>query len=277
MRRIGASSFRLRDGGSVATPSGWFQTPMSNRRPLTLQSDEASPRASEVTQLEIVERTPLELLGELNDVERRHAPERLFLLGDENLLRHVPRVSIVGSRKASTAGLQRARAYATALAEADVVVLSGLAEGIDSAAHVASIEAGGRTVGVIGTGLDRAYPAKSRELQAEIARRHLLVSQFPRGTPIQRKNFPMRNRTMALLTDATIIVEAGQTSGTLHQGWEALRLGRLLFLDERVTKAADLEWPSEMMGYGAQVLDLDNIEAVIHELPRVSGVGDFVF
>lgn len=227
--------------------------------------------------VDIIERTPEELLGPLNDVERKNAPRRLYLLGDPTLLERVPRVSIVGSRKASAPGLDRASTYARVLAEADVVVLSGLAEGIDTAAHESAIGAGGRTIGVIGTGLDKAYPVKNRPLQARIAREHLLVSQFRMGTPIQKKNFPMRNRTMALLTDATIIVEAGESSGTLHQGWEALRLGRLLFLDEKVVETRGLRWPDEMMNYGAQVIAMDNLEAIVEGLPRFSGAIDVGF
>jgi DNA processing protein len=224
-----------------------------------------------------VERTPMEVLGPLNDVEERNAPERLYLLGDESLLSHVPRVSIVGSRKADNRALERARTYAVNLATEGVVIVSGLAEGIDAAAHEATLSVGGRTIAVLGTGLDRAYPSKNRDLQARIAREHLLVSQFPMGSPVQRKNFPMRNRTMALLTDATIIVEASESSGTLHQGWEALRLGRLLFIDESVASRELLRWPTEMIGYGAQVLSMENLPQLPHELPQFASVADVGF
>ncbi len=227
--------------------------------------------------MEIISRTSAELLGTLNDVEAKNAPPRLFLLGDESLLQRFPRVSMVGSRKASPAGLSRADTYATELSRGGVIIVSGLAEGIDTAAHEATMAASGRTIAVIGTGLDIAYPTKNRPLQARIARADLLVSQFPVGTPIQRKNFPMRNRTMALLTDATIIVEAGESSGTLHQGWEALRLGRLLFLDESVVENDQLSWPAEMIRYGAQVLALDNLAQLIEELPGFASVGDVGF
>ena len=227
--------------------------------------------------MEIIERTPRELLGSLNDVEEKHAPPRLYLYGDEFLARHVPRVSIVGARKATPEGLSRAAKYARALVAGDVVVVSGLAEGIDTAAHTAAIEAGGRTIAVIGTGLDKAYPAANRPLQALIAREHLLVSQFHMGTAIQKKNFPMRNRTMALLSDATIIAEAGESSGSLHQGWEALRLGRLLLLDELLVDNVELEWPGKMMEYGAQRLSPSTLEQFVDELPRASAVADLVF
>jgi len=100
-------------------------------------------------------------------------------------------------------------------------------------------------------------------------REQLVVSQFPSGQRVQPKNFPMRNRTMALLSDATVIIEAGEKSGTLHQGWEALRLGRLLFLLESVVENASLSWPSEMIRYGAQVLSRDNLELVLDEMPEI--------
>lgn len=224
--------------------------------------------------MEIISRRPAELLGALDDIEAKNAPPLLYLLGDESLLERVPRVSIVGSRKASPRGLDRAGTYATELARGDVIVVSGLAEGIDTAAHEATMVALGHTIAVLGTGLDRAYPAKNRPLQARIAREHLLVSQFPMGSPIQRKHFPMRNRTMALITDATIIVEAGESSGTLHQGWETLRLGRLLFLDENVARNPELSWPREMIRYGAQVLALDNLTQLVEELPRFASTFD---
>lgn len=214
--------------------------------------------------------TPADILGPLSEVESKSAPERLFLLGDRNILRFGPRVSIVGSRKASAEGLERARQLAARLAEHDVTVVSGLAEGVDRAAHMGAIDAGGRTIAVLGTPLDKAYPKENKALQEEIARDHLLLSQFPTGWPIMAKNFPMRNHTMALITDATVIVEAGEKSGTLHQGWEALRLGRLLFLLESVAGNPDLSWPSKMIEYGAQVLSRSNLDAVIENLPTIT-------
>jgi DNA processing protein len=211
--------------------------------------------------------TPAKLLGDLNEAESKYAPTQLFLAGHGDIMRRGPRVSLVGSRKASPEGLRRAKALARRLAEHGIVVVSGLAAGIDRAAHEATIEAGGFTVAVLGTPLDQYYPKENRELQDLIAREHLLVSQFPHGYPVQPKNFPIRNRTMALLTDATVIVEAGQKSGSLHQGWEALRLGRLLFILESVANDPALSWPAEMIGYGAQVLSRTNLAAVIQHLP----------
>lgn len=211
--------------------------------------------------------TPAEILGQLNDVEAKYAPKHLYLCGDRTLLRRGPRVSVVGSRRVSADGLQRTRTLARNLAEHSIIVVSGLAAGVDRAAHEAAIEAGGYTIAVLGTPLDKFYPNENRDLQERIANEHLLVTQFPIGSQTTPKNFPFRNRTMALLTDATVIVEAGEKSGTLHQGWEALRLGRLLFLLENVVNDRTLSWPSEMIRYGAQVLSRANLDVVIENLP----------
>ena len=220
--------------------------------------------------MEIHEHTPADLLGNLNEVERKHAPDKLYTVGDVGLLRRGPRVSVVGSRKASEEGIRRARLITKALVGRHAVVVSGLAEGIDTVAHETAIELGGQTVAVLGTPLDKTFPAKNRPLQERIMREYLAVSQFPSGSPTHPSSFPMRNRTMALLTDATVIVEAGQKSGTLHQGWEALRLGRLLFLMESVATNPALSWPAEMIRYGAQVLARDNLDEALHYLPELS-------
>ena len=218
--------------------------------------------------------TPNEVFGSLNDVETKNAPRYLHLAGDPSLLKRGPRISIVGSRAASPEGLARARSLAKALVAHDMIVVSGLAAGIDTAAHTAAIEAGGRTIAVLGTPLDTAYPRENAELQSLIMAQHLAVSQFAAGAATTPKSFPQRNKTMALLTDATVIVEAGEKSGTLHQGWEALRLGRLLFLMESVARDPTLTWPAEMIHYGAQVLSRTNLEAALEDIPQVTSFRD---
>jgi DNA processing protein len=215
-------------------------------------------------------KSPSEILGPLNDVEAKNAPRILHLQGDATLLMRGPRVSVVGSRKASPEGLLRTAALVRALVEHNMSVVSGLAAGIDTQAHTKAIEAGGRTIAVLGTALDEVYPKENKLLQEAIGRDHLLVSQFAPGANTTPKNFPIRNRTMALLTDATIIVEAGEGSGTLHQGWEALRLGRLLFLMESVTRDSHLTWPQEMLRYGAQVLSRSNLDESLTDIPAVT-------
>jgi DNA processing protein len=211
-----------------------------------------------------------DLLGPLNPFEAKHAPDALYVLGNTEILRHGARVSIVGSRKASLFGRARARKLAAMLAQRGIVVVSGLAEGIDTAAHTAAIEGGGRTIGVIGTPIDKAYPKQNKELQERIAREHLLLSQFAPGQPVQRKNFPMRNRTMALISDATVIIEASNTSGSLSQGWEALRLGRALFITKALTEDPRISWTREMLDHGARVLSDESIDAFLDCLPERS-------
>jgi DNA processing protein len=211
--------------------------------------------------------TPEDLLGPLNDVETRRSPKSLFVAGDPSLFKVQPRVAVVGSRKASADGLKRAAKLARLLVEHKAVVVSGLAEGIDAAAHHAAIEAGGKTIGVIGTPLDRCYPKSNTELQQLMMRDHAVVSQFPAGYPTMPKNFPIRNATMALIVNASVIVEAGETSGALSQGWETLRLGRMLFIMESVVNNRSLKWPNEMLGYGAQILANDNLNAFFDALP----------
>ncbi len=198
--------------------------------------------------------TAHELLGPLNEVESKHAPPRLFAAGETDLVRTGTRVAVVGARRPSPEGLRRARKLAAELARAGVIVVSGLAEGIDTAAHQGALAAGGRTVAVLGTPLDVAYPRRNQELQRRIMAEHLALSPFAPGSPVARGNFPYRNRVMALISDATVIVEAGDASGALAQGWEALRLGRLLFILKSITAVPDLAWPRKMLQYGAQVL-----------------------
>jgi DNA processing protein len=198
--------------------------------------------------------SPEDVLGPLNDLERLNAPKQLFLAGNAELLRRRPKVSIVGSRNATPEGLRRAAKLAKILAENGVVVISGLAKGIDTAAHRAAMDAGGSTIAVIGTPLNKVYPRENAELQREIAEHHLVVSQFPEGYKTRPWDFPMRNRTMALIVDASVIVEAGDTSGSLSQGWEALRLARALFFMKSIEENKGLTWPKKMMEYGAQVL-----------------------
>ena len=209
-----------------------------------------------------------ELLGALNEVEKKNAPQTLYLCGDKDLIRMSPKVSIVGSRKASAEGVRRAASLAAILVKHRMVVVSGLAEGIDSAAHSAAIEAGGKTIAVIGTSLDEFYPAKNKKLQERIMQDYVCVSQFPIGMPSRPSNFPMRNRTMALISDATVIVEATDNSGSLVQGWEALRLGRQLFIMESLVNDKNLKWPVEMLEYGAEILSRENVDVLVDSLPR---------
>ena len=216
---------------------------------------------------EVQEFAPQDLLGPLNEVERKFAPERLFVIGDDSLLRSGRRVSVVGSRAASHDAGRRARKLVKALVSRDVAVVSGLAAGIDTVAHSAAIECGGNTIAVLGTAVDKAYPSANRDLHQVIASSHTVVSQFPAGSAPLRRHFPMRNRTMALISDATVIVAAGERSGTEHQGWEALRLGRDLLLLESLATSG-FAWTDKLLSYGAEVLSDRNLGKWLDSLPE---------
>ena len=163
------------------------------------------------------------LLGSLNEVELKNAPKAIYACGEISLFKQFMSVSIIGSRKPTEQGIKRARSLARTIVSKGGIVVSGLAEGIDTAAHTATIEMGGRTVAVLGTPINQVYPKSNSRLQERISSEHLLLSQFPNGYPLKPQNFVLRNRTMALVSDATVIVEAGEKSGTIHQGWEAIR------------------------------------------------------
>lgn len=209
-----------------------------------------------------------ELLGPLNDLEEKFAPKTLFIRGHQNFVQQHPRVSIIGTRHPTAEGIATAQKVTSFLVNQEVTIVSGLAAGIDTVAHTTTIASEGKTVGVLGTPLDQYYPRQNKDLQDEIGRNHLLVSEFPVGSSIHRGNFPRRNRTMALISHASVIIEAGKTSGTEHQGWEALRLGRPLFIMESLVNNTTLGWPQKLVQYGAQPLSLDSLDILLEVLPE---------
>jgi DNA processing protein len=161
----------------------------------------------------------------------------VHLAGDTRLLDR-PSIAVVGSRSASHEGRALAAAVASELVRRGLVVLSGLAAGIDKAAHEAAMLEGGRTIAVLGTSLDQAYPRHHAGLQERIATEHLVVSPFESGTPTARWHFPKRNRLMAHLARAMVLVEAGAASGTRHQADECLSLGRPVFVHASLLEVA---------------------------------------
>ncbi len=174
-------------------------------------------------------------------------------------------VAVVGTRKPTPEGVSRTRKLVKALVKDDITVVSGLATGIDTVAHETAISEGGRTIAVIGTPLSHTYPKENVELQRKIASKFLLISQVPvKRYEVQdyRRNrlfFPERNITMSALTEATIIVEAGETSGTLIQARAALHQGRKLFILDSCFRRG-LTWPQKFAEKGAiRVTDYDDI------------------
>lgn len=142
-------------------------------------------------------------------------PTLLYVKGDVALLSR-PSLAVVGARSATPQGLDNARAFARVLAESGLTIVSGLALGIDTAAHRGALDAaGGRTVAVIGTGADRVYPARNRDLAHRVVERGAIVSEFPLGTPPLAHNFPRRNRIIAGLARGVLVVEAATDSGSL--------------------------------------------------------------
>ncbi len=155
-----------------------------------------------------------------------------------------PAVSVVGSRRACDQSLDWASEVSAALVSAGITVVSGLAAGIDTAAHTAALEAGGRTVAVLGTGINRVYPAANRDLQERIACEGLVLSQFWPDAAATKKSFPLRNATMSGYGRATIIVEAGETSGARIQARVGVEHGRPVILRDCVVRVN--EWAAAL-------------------------------
>lgn len=162
---------------------------------------------------------------ELADLEQL-VPTTLWICGREEVLFVRPRVAIVGTRRATSYGLRITRELAAAVAHAGGCVVSGLAAGIDGAAHRAALEANGATIAVLGTGIDRTFPVGHRTLQEEIGRRGVLLSELDRDDHGKPFTFPRRNRIIAALALVVVVVEAPVKSGALGTADIALKLGR---------------------------------------------------
>lgn len=161
-------------------------------------------------------------------LETPDPPNVLYVRGDPALLA-TPAIAIVGSRNATPGGVQTAEAFAKALAAGGLTIVSGLALGIDAAAHRGALAARGKTVAVIGTGIDRLYPARNRDLALAIAEHGAIVSEFPLGTPALAANFPRRNRIISGLSRGVLVVEAAPQSGSLITARLGAEQGREVF------------------------------------------------
>lgn len=198
-----------------------------------------------------------------------HPIELFYYKGNLDLLSN-PAVSIVGSRKVSSDGKRRAQKLAYQLVKEGFAIVSGLAAGVDTAAHEAAILSGGKTIGVIGTPIDDYYPKENKELQNKIAKDYLLISQVPfyrhkiEHFKAHKNNFPRRNKTMAAISEATVIVEASDTSGSLTQARSCLQQGKKLFILDSCFKNKDITWPHSYEKKGAiRVKDISDIVKIL--------------
>lgn len=209
LRQIGLSSAQIDalkkpDAAGIAADLAWLDAP--GRGLLTLDDPRYPPALRQIAS----------------------APPLLFWQGDIDLI-SLPQVAIVGSRAATPQGLDNARAFAAELARRGLVITSGLALGIDGAAHRGALEGGGYTIAVCATGLDRVYPARHKPLAHEIVARGLLLSEFPTGVQALAENFPRRNRIISGLALGVLVVEAARESGSLITARYALEQSRELF------------------------------------------------
>jgi DNA processing protein len=197
------------------------------------------------------------------------APPVIFTVG--TVLADDPAVSVVGSREASPQGLTMAAHVARELTARKITVVSGLARGIDTSALQATIDAGGRAVAVIGTGIGRTYPAENRALQQEIAKRGLVLSQFWPDAPPQKHTFLMRNATMSGYGLATVIIEAGEKSGARVQARMAVEHGRQVILIDQVVVRN--EWAQALLGRpGVHVAS--SVDGVLETVEQVAAMWD---
>ncbi len=186
-------------------------------------------------------------------LELTDAPGVLFAKG-ALAMADAPAVAIVGTRAASAYGLRVAKAVATACARAGATIISGLAQGIDGAAHEAALSAGGRTVGVLGTGINVVFPSRHRTLQARIAADGLLVSELAPDRNGHGGTFSRRNRIIAALAEVTVVVEAGRESGALITARVAQELGRTVCAVPGSVHAPECAGSNALIQDGAQVL-----------------------
>ena len=179
----------------------------------------------------------------------------------------MPSVAIIGTRKPTEEGKRRARKLTKYLVRDQYAIVSGLAKGIDTVAHQTALDEGGVTIAVMGTPLQRQYPAENRALRDKLAARHLVVTQFPVSSKTQPHFFPERNKMMSAISDATVIVEASETSGTRTQAKAALEQGRPLFILDSCFQRG-LSWPDKFEDQGAiRVRDYEDIKQHLPEQP----------
>jgi DNA processing protein len=202
--------------------------------------------------------------------ETADPPLLLYINGEPRALDPGPTLAIVGSRGASRAGRETARSFARDLASAGFTIVSGLARGIDEAAHRGALEGGGRTVAVLGSGPDRIYPAEHKGLAEEVAGSGAVVSEYPVGSPPRGGHFPRRNRIVSGLSLGVLVVEAGQRSGALTTARWAGSQGREVMAVPGSIHSPQSRGPHALIRQGAKLVE--TLADVAEELPHTQGV-----
>lgn len=190
-------------------------------------------------------------------------PPFLFMLGDGFRTEDLRSVAVVGTRQASERGVRQARRMAKQLAETGVTVVSGLAKGIDTAAHTEALDQGGRTIAVLGTGVTRTYPTENKDLASRIRADGLIVSQFWPSARPATWTFPRRNVVMSGIAQGTVVIEASSTSGAKMQGRLAVEHGKRLFLLRSLV--TDQPWARKYVDTRVAV-EVADVEDVIRHL-----------
>lgn len=201
-------------------------------------------------------------------LETADPPLLLYAQGRLALLQQ-PSIAIVGSRNPTGQGADNARAFGAALSNADFTIVSGLALGVDGAAHQGALEGRGSTVAIVGTGLDRVYPSRHRALAHRIAQQGLLLSEFALGAPPLPEHFPLRNRIIAGMTRGTLVVEAALKSGSLITARLAAEAGRDVFAIPGSIHAPQSRGCHALIKQGAKLVE--DAEDVLAELKSVTG------
>jgi DNA processing protein len=196
-------------------------------------------------------------------LETADPPLLLYAQGTIELLQ-APSLAVVGSRSPTQQGIENARAFSTELSQAGLTVVSGLALGIDGAAHEGGLSGPGRTVAVVGTGLDRVYPRRHLELAHRVANQGLIISEYSLGTPPLAPNFPLRNRIIAGLAHGTLVVEAALQSGSLITARLALEAGREVFAIPGSIHAPQSRGCHGLIKQGAKLVD--SAQDILEEL-----------
>lgn len=203
-----------------------------------------------------------------------HAPLSLFVRGDVDVLT-LPQIAIVGSRNATPGGCDTARRFAKYLGRGGFCITSGLALGVDAAAHRGALDASARTIAVCATGPDEVYPARHAHLAAEVAENGAIVTEFPPGSPPQRGRFPQRNRLISGMSVGTLVVEAGLRSGALITARLASEQGREVFAVPGSIHNPTARGCHRLIRAGAKLVE--SAHDIIEELPgMLAGISECV-